>query len=305
MVTTASSSRIFFRFQGDSETPTANISIPKQQLQEDAPESLLAKLADGKWNEDPDMGTSFANPIIVHPLQDPYKELWSPAMTTLIADAYEYFALKRRDPDGDSHPVLKLPPDVEFRNALGVLDYYGLSVDDPHLIQLDQSSDIIQMRAGLFLKQVENMEKAKDFIIDSLKKEPDRVSYFLFANSRDDIDFVQEIHQGFNIRRIGDEKSCHQHWDWAEQEESLRQNLILALEEVGLKVSFKLGRSMMPTDEWMLDSIFNLPHSCENGKCWMFASPPSQDDQWHEEGLPGEILQRYVLRVEIPKSPKK
>ena len=69
--------------------------------------------------------------------------------------------------------------------------------DPPRDIDLSETDDLRQIQAKLLCKQLDDMKKAKVFILNHLKTEPRLVTSFLFAPSRYDMKAINV--SGINI----------------------------------------------------------------------------------------------------------
>jgi hypothetical protein len=130
-------------------------------------------------------GSCAEQPIVLKPLESPCKEERTLVLANLIADAYKWYQEKNVWDEAPNEqadePRLKLPDGVEFDDALVVLDYYGFNMDESVKFNFDKMADVIHILAKLFLKWWHSMGKARQFIIEYLKKSPQKKTLFLFA----------------------------------------------------------------------------------------------------------------------------
>jgi hypothetical protein len=112
-----------------------------------------------------------------------------------------------------------LPAHAAIEDALCVLEYYGLSLDNPSVIRLDHLDTEGQVYANLFLKDLTSVGEAASFVVEHLKQNPERETLFLFASMSYDIKFMSQnnplrnvLHDSQEFVRIGSEEDCSGHF---------------------------------------------------------------------------------------------
>ena len=287
----------------------ANVAIDQTCL-ETVKDSLLTKLATGTWKRSESAGSTKDDPIITRPLESPCKEVWTPALGTMIADAYKRESAKRRtssaqvvDEASEEHeapppPLLKLPENVELEDALLVLDYYGVMKDELNSFDLEDTSDDVQLRALLYLKWLNNVEEAKLFILDTMKNDLKVKTLFLFASSEYDMDFInaQDRNGKEKLVRVGDDSSCNDHFEWTTHHQKLRNYLVSLLEEQsGLMATWRNRNFAFGLDGNEVDDCYFRPSP---GKSMILVRPDTHNDYDGSEEM-------FVLQVEVPMANKK
>ena len=136
---------VCFRFLAvdDLLVPQFDIWIPVKHL-EALPESLLSNRCE--WNAAHHQANATSHQpstILVHPSNDPYKKDWCHGMGKLIVDVCAFHFNKKpwegsAGPESGSEQAavpsllkLTLPSGMELEAALVVLDYYGLTIENP------------------------------------------------------------------------------------------------------------------------------------------------------------------------------
>jgi len=160
-----STERVCFKFQGSQGSPniaTRTIFVYRAALKEH-PHSLLAMLCDNTWKTVA-TGTT-KDPIVTEPLGS--LENWLPNMAEMIETYY-------------NKAEYVLPPYVELEEAMSILAYYGLPVQDPKDIELDGTDLQTRLRAKFFLKHYEDHKSAIAAVISEFEKKPHFEKCFVF-----------------------------------------------------------------------------------------------------------------------------
>lgn len=290
--------KVYFCFKGDTtkSVADAHVAIDRDAL-EAAKESVLAKLASDMWASNEKAGSSETIPIITHPLKAPCKDEWDPVLAEMIADAYHYHEEMKKyneakEKEEGPPPSLKLPAGVEFQDALAVLDYYGLTIDESVNFDFSYTTDAIHIRALLFQKGIKMVQKAKESIIEAIKKDPKVVTLFLFTNSRHDMKHINKWNEKKFVR-VGEPIDCENHLEWVEND-VLRELLISSLDESGLQAQF------------VSENFYEL----YDGEPWRIYTDPKPGLSYvsvrrnYDNGFDDcELLP--VLQVEVPRKAKK
>lgn len=174
---TTNNTLVHFCFESGYDNPSIELALSREALLS-VPQSLLAKLANERWNSDqPSMGLSASEPITVLPLQKTMSSShkWTPALVEMVQDYYnDYYE--------ENSPWLTLSPDVDLEDALSVFDYCGLELSDPLTDSLDFCLLDTATRLGykLHLKNSDLLNRAERMILDCLDKRPREVTPFVF-----------------------------------------------------------------------------------------------------------------------------
>jgi hypothetical protein len=124
-----------------------------------------------------------------------------------------------------------LPAGVALADALCVLDYYGLTLEDPRIIRLDHLDRQGRTLAKGFLKELVLVDKAANFVLDEVERNPRSGTLFLFARRYHDMAYINKenllgrFHCAEEFVRIGSEQECTEHCEWVE-DAYLRELLI-------------------------------------------------------------------------------
>jgi hypothetical protein len=296
---------------GVKQVPDALVAIPVEAL-ESKPDSLLTALVNDSWKQSEAAGSNRENPIITKPLESLLE--WTPSLAEMIRDAYAWFHLRKQKKSEceDMEPKendekIELPRDgVELKDALVVLEYYGLTPDDPLLhISLEEADYMVRLRAKLLFKEIPNLLKAVQFIQDYLEKDPRRVTLFLFAQSHHDMDYINKHNNGYQTNRfvrVGEGDDCDMNFEWV-QSEFLRRCFQSTLEDVGLSASFLTGARAVLADCY---------HHKRYGESDSSSNPPPDEysyievepseDSSYRRGRP-VVEELAVIRVQIPEDP--
>jgi hypothetical protein len=310
---------VCFRFLAvdDLLVPQFDISIPLKHLKA-LPESLLSKRCE--WNSTAARAnpTSHQSYILVHPSNDPYKRVWCHDMGKLIVDAYDFHFNKKESVDGagseSQQPAvpfllkLTLPAGMDLEVALMVLDYYGLTIENPRSeVSLENSQELIQIRAVLFMTHMDLLHGIKDFIINKLKTSPRRINYFVHSHHGDDLALLNATQNARNLQstffRLGNDENFANFKEVLD-EPSMQNNLVGVLGDVGIKAQFMEG-CLNNDDLPAALGGWSIRHY--GGKCWVATEPvpgeldPETFSAMAFYGGKYEIGLRYVLRVEIPR----
>lgn len=175
---------VYFQFLGTpQEVPSRIIGVRKEALS-NHPDSLLSKLAQDKWKQGQvTTGTTRANPIVTKPMESLLENnngnnSWLPSMATMMERFY-------------NENEWVLPAHVELEEALSILDFYGLSVEDPHTVQLDQTDRMTRLRAKLFLQDSDAYTKTVEEILQAFENHPRLEKNFLFIHSHHNQEYIR------------------------------------------------------------------------------------------------------------------
>lgn len=303
-----SSEHVIFCFEGSQDgSMTVEVSIPREHLAV-LPESYLTVFAD-RWASSSKTEEYYnrKEALRVYPWKDYVKDFWnSMSMGQLIVAAYKYHFKIDRIRQGfkfsPSRPFkLQIPADVELVDALGVLEYYGLYVDDPeNEIRVPNVNKDLKLRALLLLEHRNLITSVKKYILSSFEKKPRRVRFFVNRKSDDDLNFISENNGGYEFDQLGTALYID-NLEWLE-EGTLRDYLVNALEAEGLDATFEvLARDEIYNDrhgeEWQ---EYHLEH--ETIMLAVGEIPRSPRGRYNDRF---RMERRHVLRVEIPRAPKK
>ncbi len=298
--------KVYFRFLGDRSlhVDDAHVAIDQACL-ETVHESLLSKLATDIWKSSESAGSTKDNPIITRPLETPCKEVWTPDLGNMIVDAYKWEFAKRQTSaqKNEKHevpppPLVKLPENVEFEDALLVLDYFGVMKDELNSFDLEDTSDDVQLRALLYLKWLNKVEEARLFILDTIKSDAKVNNLFLSVSSQYDMDFInaQKRNGTEKFIRIGDDSSCVDHFEWITHHQKLRNYLVLLLEEQsGLTARWKNKNYAIGLDRYGIHDGYFRPSP---GMSIVLVREDTYNDYDGSDEL-------FVLQVEVPMANKK
>lgn len=157
--------QVFFQFLGSEEIPTHTISVNCESLQQH-PDSLLTKLYDDKWKKKgSEKGSTLDDPIVTVPLES--LEGWLPGMAIMIETFYKT-------------SEFVLPKHVELEEAVPILDFYGLPVQDPQTVKFDETDVATEVRAKLWIERSKNYQATVDAILDKFRTEPEVEKQFVF-----------------------------------------------------------------------------------------------------------------------------
>jgi hypothetical protein len=81
---------------------------------------------------------------------------------------------------------------VELEDALAIMDYIGLEPENPSEIDCSKSSIIIQLRAKLFLRYLDDLNSVTEFIYKSFERKPHPEKHCCFVNSVHNQDFISK-----------------------------------------------------------------------------------------------------------------
>jgi hypothetical protein len=293
--------KVYFRFQGeliDTHVITpVNICIPKSHL-EAKQDTFLSQIAGERWNSDATVGRDETSPIVVSLSE--CSEEWSAPLAQMITDSYQQHFDQRPTP-------LKLPSGgVQLIDALVVMQYFGLQVDNPETdISLEEADDGVIIRAKLFLKELEYVDQAKAFIVEYLKAYPQVETYFLFTRSEYNMDCINGISHGeqpmpmnrVKFVRVGDNEQCNLLYDWV-RNSILRQRLISLLEDqVGLEANFLTGEEGFMSPLQFPDEM--LPDYLSNQKDGYGSVAYNQYHEALTPDAPTDVADMGVLRVRV------
>jgi len=214
---------VYFQFLGSGKVPSRTISVERTALQAQ-PESLLTKLADEKWKKLL-VGTS-ENPIVTKPLES-LGNTWLPNMTSMIESAYK---------QQQQQEELVLPPNVELEEALTILDFYGLPVENPENIQLNQTDLQTRLRAKIFLEDTKNYRIALESIVDEFENNPQYEKNFIFVHANHDMPYIHVSNN--TIFTTVPSAALHDCFQWV-QRLKLRKQLLADLKTKGFKATWK------------------------------------------------------------------
>lgn len=234
------STMVFFRFEMPSkdyyEDPILSNPVDIEQDHLDAkPASLMSVLAQKRWQEGEDKanGETSDDAIIIDIDSSPCQGAWSRSFAEWIPKIYVQNA------GGGDGIVAGIPPDVELEDAWAVLDYLGLSPDNPKDIDMSESKKIVQIRAKLYLRYMNDMAGAKDYIFESFLDNPTNEKLFVFVSSAHDFDFiVRENYTGTSpVERLGKSNDLDKTLEWASQKK-LRGHFLDELKLEGFEARY-------------------------------------------------------------------
>mmetsp|Transcript_31097 Transcript_31097/g.51366 ORF Transcript_31097/g.51366 Transcript_31097/m.51366 type:complete len:288 (-) Transcript_31097:123-986(-) len=214
---------IYFQFLGNNaEVPTRTICVCQTALQKH-PESLLCKLADAKWKKK--TFGSKANPIVTKPFEFQHDDEhnWLPNIACMIEEFY-------------NEDKLELPQHVELEEALTMLDFYGLPVEErpgTSSICLDKTDLMTRLRAKVFLEHTENYDKTVKAIVEQFEKKPELKKNFLFVHSHHE---TSKIHESNSmVFTILPYLLIDPSFQWV-QSTRLRNRMVTDLEAMGFEI---------------------------------------------------------------------
>jgi hypothetical protein len=295
---------VHFRFERkDPNIEGHNIvTIPVSHLNA-SPESVLATLAETRWNSDPLAGKTTASAIALYPLDDSIKDDWCAVMLgDLIVRAYQYHFDEQEK--GGNEAVLQLPPRVELEDCMPILKYYCLLPTCAEKIQTHSKDTASHLRALLYLRQLSTMTNVKDYIFECFKADIAREKVFIFTAPGDDMKIV---HKYNNLPLPFVEISCALSEElslkWV-KETRLRDMFMASLEDLGLQGSFDAneiaGCSLSGR------SYESPPFRCDPGSITWGVATSYNHEQYDSHTDPEyNIEYRHMLHVVLQKAPKK
>lgn len=315
----ASEVLVYFRFAGgtnddDDKTKVATVdqAIPRAHL--DAfPDALLSKLASDTWKQDETVGKTANRPIVTKPMDSPYCDEWCVEMVGMIKNAYEWLYQKNQNPKQPTK--LSLPPvNVELGDALPVLNYYGLNINNPSTeIDLSAASTIVQIRAKLYLKYLEHIHEAVTFVTDFLMENPTKHQiHFLFTEKTKDMNYIDnpKNNNGSKFVRVGGDTECEKHLEWVENSQ-FQEKFVSLLQGIGLEASIPLGYSrFLATCVFDVSGFLLLSNREEQNIRTGFSLVGDNDESgnpypYYEIAPESCYTKMFVVVVKIPEAPKK
>ncbi|CAB9522349.1 expressed unknown protein [Seminavis robusta] len=298
-----SSDIVYFRFEGQPGTGVdeIDISLSRQVLQAFS-DSLLTKLADDEWKSDENKtaGETASNPLITKPLESPCREEWSPCLAEMIAETYRWKHAELRIIEDDqakegNRPAL--PPNVTLEDALCVLEYYGVTLDDPSMISFEKLDTESQIRAKLFLKDLALIDDAADLVLEELKQNPQRETLFLFAKRCHNMQYINThnylgvIYEPRKFVRVGNDLECNLHFGWA-QDDFHREHFIEQIRKELPSFDVEYMKSLVPDESWYEGELALGAPDPDSG-CWV-STRQDQFNSWQS------YEDMVVLRVCVP-----
>jgi hypothetical protein len=282
------------------------VGIPRVAL-DAVPDSLLSTLKETRWNTEEEEQGKESKPIPVKIYEAPCAQSWNRNMADWIRDVYE-----RR--------LNGLPIDLlehtELEDALIVLDYLGLAPDNYRDITFEHSSRIVQIRAGIFLRHMDEIETAKDFVLDNLVSAPCRKKFFVFAGSEHRFcDVLEKNCKGPTpVARLGEGPDSDRNLEWVANE-SMRMRFLAGLKGEGLEATLLSGFEFSKILRELVKDYTLLNHGsiqcdgcgaeghchrdCPESDVRYGPGAPYEDDFW--VNIERDTCQlMYVVQVEVP-----
>lgn len=291
---------------------SCRLTIPKNHL-ENLPSSYLSALSSRRWaGDDESPNGTVASPFIVSVEESPgtIREIWSKysqgsaLFIPLIQKAYESAA------GGGAPMPIVLPPTVELEDGVNFLKYYGLfPIGHDNMVTVPKDGPVaVYLRAQLYPAEAFTVKIIKDALIKYLGDNPERVTFFVFAEDEDKIKRKNNnIHEGALVdfrREISDGRFNTDYVAGA----SIRDKLVQSLREDKLEADFMTKETPL-----VVPKLERAPKGEKEQQALLCVKTdhPSEDDYmsggWNDEVEDDWYSRfyrvlgwRYVLRVSIP-----